>query len=96
MDYVGTDDPPEPGICYWVFDGPATLDAPAPGNFRVLVAGDYLQAIAAWQENEYAIKVQYPTDEVLDGCQYSIDEHPTGIVQAASIVLPQEGTIHAP
>ena len=94
--YVVTDDPAEPSVCYWVFDGPATLTSSTPGNFRVLVEGEWLQASAAWQQDSVTIKMQYPTDQLLEGCDYSIDEHPTGIEQAADVPLPQEGSIVAP
>jgi hypothetical protein len=93
---VTTDDPAEPAIAYWEFDHPVTLNAPTVGNFRVLVDGVWLQAVAAWQSEDVTLRVQYPTDQVLDGCDYSIDEAPSGIVQAAAIVLPQEGTVHSP
>jgi hypothetical protein len=92
---VYTYDPPQPGEAFWEFDGEVTLTG-VPTGLRVQVGGVWIDPTSAEQDGPVRLRVLYPTEETLGFDQYSIIATPSGIAQAADVVLPQTGEISVP
>ena len=90
-----TDDPPLPARCFWGFDGDVTVTGTCTG-LQVLIGGVWRDPVSSAQEESMRILCVYATSEMLNGKQWRIVSTPSGIAEAARVVVPQDGTIIAP
>ena len=95
VESVTTDDEPSPGACLWVFQEAVTISGAISG-LQVQVTAGWIDATSAIQGGASAIYINYPTSETLDGKLWRINATPTGVVQAASIIVPQNGVVQLP
>src|SRR5689334_1824494 len=95
---VMTDDGPLAGQCIWRFDTELTVTGAPITHLQVQVGGVWLEPLAVTQpEFEHdKLRTTYDTAEFLAGASYRIVTTPTGIVEAARIVIPETGTVTSP
>lgn len=88
---VTTDAEPIEGWCYWDFG--MSLDVTAlPMGLCVYFNGEWVQPVDYGIDGRL-VQTLYPITQSLRGLQWGIVTKPTGITEAARIVVPQGGEI---